>query len=287
MLKPRLARQEGNTMNKAVFITGAQSGTGYGIADFFARQGWNVLISAQKGEEACEAAKILSEKYGIYSCGYELDLRNEQQIIDVFEDIDKVGISVETLVLNAADMALESDPSKGIDLWTLSTETFRRVLETNVIGNFTLVRQAALRMRERRHGAIVFISSNSVYRANPNREAYIASKGGINALVKSLAVDLGPFGIRCNVIMPGTIKTQRWVNMGKNQVSNGELTPIGDISDYEDIANAAWYLGTDASKNVTGAELIVDGGMSCQVYPRILPELKRLRDSIEEAKENN
>ena len=271
-------------MNKAVFITGGQSGTGFGIADFFARQGWNVIVSGQRGEEARAAAKRLSQAYGIDSKGYELDLRNEQQMIDIFNDIDNSDLFVETLVLNAADMALEADPSKGIDLWTLSTETFQRVLNTNVIGNFNLVRQAALRMREKHHGSIVFISPNSVYRANPNREAYIASKGGINALTKSLAVDLGPFGIRVNVIMPGTIKTERWIKMGKNQISNGELTPIGDISDFEDIAGAAWYLGTDLSKNVTGAELIVDGGMSAQVYPAILPELKKLRDAAQEQK---
>lgn len=270
---------------KTVFVTGAQSGTGYGIADFFARQGYGVVISAQKGAEAQAAAASLAEKYGVCAYGYELDLRDEGNIIKVFENMDQRGIYAETLVLNAADMALEADPSKGIDVWSLSSDTFRRVLDTNVIGNFLVARQAALRMREHGGGAIVFISSNSVYRPNPNREAYIASKGGINALMKSLAVDLGPYGIRCNVIMPGTIKTERWVAMGKKQVSNGELTPIGDISDYEDIAGAAWYLGTDISKNVTGAELTVDGGMSTQIYPAILPELKKIRDAYNELKE--
>jgi NAD(P)-dependent dehydrogenase (short-subunit alcohol dehydrogenase family) len=137
-------------------------------------------------------------------------------------------------------------------------------------------------MREHHHGSIVFIGSNTAYRANENREAYIASKGGINALSKCLAVDFGPYGIRSNVILPGTIKTERWVRMGNKQIVNGEMTPLGDISDFEDIANAAWYLGTDLSKNVTGAELIVDGGMSCQLYPPLLNELKALRDSLEE-----
>ena len=92
---------------------------------------------------------------------------------------------------------------------------------------------------------------------------------------RAFAVDLGPYGIRSNVILPGTIKTERWVQMGKKQIVNGRLTPIGDISDFEDIANAAWYLGTDMSKNVTGTELTVDGGMSCQLYPRILTEYIR------------
>ena len=95
-------------------------------------------------------------------------------------------------------------------------------------------------------------------------------------MAKALAVDLGPYGIRYNIVLPGTIKTERWIAMGDKQIVNGELTPIGDISDYEDIAQAAWYFGTDASKNVTGAELLVDGGMSCQLYPVKLNEWKRI-----------
>ncbi len=63
--------------------------------------------------------------------------------------------------------------------------------------------------------------------------------------------------------------------MGNKQIVNGSLTPIGDISDFEDIANACWFFGTDMSKNVTGTELIVDGGMSCQLYPSLLSGLKK------------
>jgi len=131
-------------------------------------------------------------------------------------------------------------------------------------------------MREVGKGAVVFIGSNTAYRAIPNRTAYCASKGGMIALAKAMAVDLGPYGIRCNIVLPGTIKTERWKAMGDKQIVNGELTPIGDISDYEDIANAAWYFGSDASRNVTGAELVVDGGMSCQLYPVKLNEWKRI-----------
>ena len=269
-------------MGKTVFVTGGQNGTGRGIAEFFARQGWDVLISGRRIDEVRAAAKEISEKYNVFSKAYELDIRDEQQAIDIFNDIDADDRFVETVVLNAGDLALGSDPSKGLDMWTLPLDVFRRVLEANVLGNFTIARQAALRMREHHHGSIVFISSNSVYRANQNREAYIASKGGINGMVKALAVDLGPFGIRCNAILPGTIKTERWVRMGKTQIVNGEMTPIGDISDFEDIANAAWYFGTDMSKNVTGTELVVDGGMTCQLYPPLLNDLKKLRDSLEE-----
>ena len=262
-------------MKKAVFVTGAHMGTGYAIAECFAKQGWDVFVTSRDGDKAQEAAKKLAETYGVFAKGYECDIRNEQQVIDIFNDIDATGRFVETIVLNAADMGFGKDPAKGLDFFTVDVEEFGRVFETNLVWNFMMIRQAAIRMREHHKGAIVFISSNTAYRAIPNRAAYCASKGGINAMSKAFAVDLGPYGIRSNVVLPGTIKTERWVSMGNKQIVNGSLTPIGDISDFEDIANAAFYLGTDLSKNVTGAEIHVDGGMSCQLYPQVLNELKR------------
>lgn len=263
-------------MANAVFITGAQSGTGYGIAEFFAKQGWDVFITSRIGDEAKRSAKKLAYTYGIFAKGYECNIRNEQQIIDIFNDIDKTGRFVETVILNAANMGFNpKDPAAGQDFWTVPVNEFQEVFETNLVWNFTMIRQAAIRMREKGKGSVVFVSSNTAYRAIPNRAAYSASKGGINALTKALAVDLGPYGIRCNVVLPGTIKTERWVQMGSKQIVNGTLTPIGDISDFEDIANACWFLGTDMSKNITGTEITVDGGMTCQLYPRILEELKR------------
>jgi len=171
-------------------------------------------------------------------------------------------------------MGFGTDPAKGMSFFDVTVEEFQEVFETNLVWNFTIVRQAALRMREQHKGAVVFISSNTAYRAIPNRSAYGASKGGIISMSKLFAIDLGPFGIRSNVVLPGTIKTQCWHDMGSKQIVNGELTPIGDISDFEDIANAAWFLGSDESKNITGAEILVDGGMSAQLYPQLLNTLK-------------
>ncbi len=259
----------------AVFITGAQSGTGFGIAEHFAKQGWDVIITSRSAEEAEKSAADISEKYGVFTKGYECNIRNEQQIIDIFNDIDKEGKFVETVVLNAADMGFGDDPAKGMDFFELDIKDFQRVFETNLVWNFMIIRQAAIRMRDNGKGSVIFISSNTAYRAIPNRAAYSASKGGINALTKALAVDLGKYGIRVNVVLPGTIKTERWVKMGNRQIVNGALTPIGDISDFEDVANACWFFGTDMSKNITGTEMIVDGGMSCQLYPQILNDLKR------------
>lgn len=263
-------------MKKAVFITGAHSGTGYCIAECFAKNGYDVFITSRRGNDAKKSASNLSDKYGVFAKGYECNIRNEQQIIDIFNDIDSTGRVVVTLILNAANMGFNpKDPAAGQDFWSVPVEDFQEVFETNLVWNFTIIRQAAIRMREHGGGAVVFVSSNTAYRAIPNRAAYSASKGGINSFSKALAVDLGKYGIRSNVVLPGTIKTERWVEMGNKQIVNGTLTPIGDISDFEDIANACWFLGTDMSKNITGTELIVDGGMSCQLYPEILNELKK------------
>lgn len=262
-------------MKKAMLVTGGTVGSGLATAERFAKEGYDIYITSRNRERAQEAADGVAERYGVFAKGYGLDIRDEQAIIDMFKDIDEQGRIVETVVLNAADMGFGTDPVKGMDFFTVPVEEFQRVFETNLVWNFMIIRQAAIRMKEQRKGAIVFISSNTAYRAIPNRSAYCASKGGMNSMSKAFAIDLGPYGIRSNVVLPGTIKTQRWVEMGSKQIVNGSLTPIGDISDFEDIANAAWYLGSDESKNVTGTEIIVDGGMSCQLYPQLLNELKR------------
>ena len=261
-------------MKKTVFVTGATAGTGLCIAETFAKAGYNVIITSRSGDRAQEAADYVAKTHGVFAKGYALDIRDEDRVKEIFADIDANDCFVETVVLNSADLGYGTDPAKGLDFFTQSVEDFQRVFETNLVWNFMIIRQAALRMKEQGKGAVVFISSNTAYRAIPNRAAYCASKGGINALSKAFAVDLGKYGIRSNVVLPGTIKTERWKSMGNKQIVNGELTPIGDISDYEDIANAAFYLGTDLSKNVTGTEIIVDGGMSCQLYPQVLNTLK-------------
>ena len=261
-------------MKKAVFVTGGTVGTGLATAEKFAQAGYNVVITSREEARAQAAAAQVAEKYGVTGVGYGLDIRDEERVKAIFADIDSKGIFVETVVLNSADLGFGNDPVKGHNFFEVSVEDFQRVFETNLVWNFMIVRQAALRMREHKKGAVVFIGSNTAYRAIPNRSAYCASKGGILAMSKAFAIDLGPYGIRCNVVLPGTIKTSRWQKMGNKQIVNGDLTPIGDISDFEDIANAAFYFGTDLSKNVTGAELVVDGGMMSQLYPQELNTLK-------------
>ncbi len=258
-----------NKPTEAVFVTGVTPDNGgFVIAERFAKEGYNVFVTEQNREQAEEAAQKLQNDYNIFAKGYKLDLRSDD-VYGIFEDIDSLGYYVSTLCLNAADLALGADPAAGTKFFETTPDYLRYILEANVVGNFKIVQQAALRMKEH-GGAIVFIGSNSATRPNPNRVAYIASKGGIHSMSKALAVDLGQFGIRSNVVSAGTIKTKRWVNMGNRQITNGTMTPIGDISSLEDIANSVYFLGTEQSKNITGTEIVVDGGMTCQLYPEIL-----------------
>ncbi len=261
-------------MKKALFVTGGTAGTGYAIAKTFAQAGYGVFLTSREQSRAQQAAEKIQAETGVHAKGYGLDIRDEEAVRAIFADIDAQGYVVKTVVLNSANMGFGKDPAKGLDFFTQSVEEFQEVFETNLVWNFMIVRQAALRMKDNGGGAVVFISSNTAYRAIPNRAAYSASKGGINSLSRALAVDLGQYGIRSNVVLPGTIKTERWVSMGSKRIVDGAFTPIGDISDYQDIANAAYFLGSDLSKNITGTEITVDGGMTCQLYPQLLNTLK-------------
>lgn len=249
-------------MGKTVFITGATDGTGYAIASRYAREGYDVFITSRDEERARKAAnKLMEEHKNIKAFGYGLDTAGEENVIAVFEDIRKKGYLIDTLVCNAADLGI------GMDAFTVDLKRFMKVFEVNLGWNFSIARHAALMMREKNHGAIVFITSNTAYRAIPNRCAYGASKSGILGLARSLAVDWGKYGIRVNCVLPGMIKTSRWEENEAIRNAPSNNTPIGDIASFEDIANAAWFLGSCEAGNVTGAELTVDGGNMIQLYP--------------------
>lgn len=254
-------------MNKSVFITGATSGTGYAIAERFAREGYDTFIGSRSKANAEKAAYQIAAKYGVSAKGYGMTVFDEEDVKRIFNDIRSNGYLLDCLVCNAANLGIKQD------VLTVDFQEFMDVFNTNIGWNFMLVRQAALQMKEKGKGSIVFITSNTAYRAIPERVAYGASKSGILGMSRALALDLGKYGIRSNCVLPGMIKTERWENNYndcRNAPSN--FTPIGDIADFEDIANAAWFFGNDESKNVTGAELTVDGGNMIQLYP-IIPSI--------------
>lgn len=251
-------------MAKSVFITGATVNTGLGIAEKFAQEGYNLFLGSRSEENAEKTAKELSEKYGVFAKGYGMKIFDEENVKEIFADIKSNGYSIDTLILNAANLGIRQQ------FFEVPAEEFMDVINTNIGWNFMLSREAAKQMKENGGGSIVFVNSNTAYRAIPDRIAYSASKSGVLGMMRALALDLGKYNIRVNAVLPGMIKTDRWENNYndcKNALSN--YTPLGDIADFEDIANAVWYFGSENSKNTTGAELTVDGGNMIQLYPII------------------
>lgn len=257
---------------KTAFITGATVNTGYGIAEKFLSEGWRAVITSRSEEQLDAAIASLSAKYGEENVlGYVTNVVRSDNTIDeeyldyIFSDLDKKNITVDSLVLNAANLGIRQR------IFENPLSDFINVINTNVVMNYALVERAARRMKEKGEGSIVFVNSNTAYRAIPDRIAYSTSKSAQLGMMRALALDLGKYNIRVNAVLPGMIKTDRWQNNYndcRNALSN--YTPLGDIAEFADIADAVWYFSAHA-RNTTGAELVVDGGNMIQLYP-IVPE---------------
>lgn len=255
---------------KAVLVTGACINTGVAIVEKFASEGYNVVFTGRAVEKVTEAEKRYREKFpSVTIIGYAIDSLLDERTVDVeavermFEFLDSKDIFLETVVLNAADQGL------GMAIFENPITDFMRVINTNVVWNFCIVENAARRMKENGGGNVVFINSNTAYRAIPDRVAYVASKGGQLGMMRALALDLGKYNIRVNAVLPGMIKTDRWEKNPEFYASvPSRFTPIGDVAVGADIADAAYYFAAHA-RNTTGAELTVDGGNTIQLYPII------------------
>ena len=257
---------------KTALITGACINTGVDIVEKFASEGYNIVFTGRNPEKVNDAKKNYQEKFpDVNIIGYAFDSLldertvDEKSIEDMFADLDKMGIFIETLVLNAADQGL------GIEILENPLTDFMRVINTNMVWNYCLSEHAAKRMKENGGGNIIFINSNTAYRAIPNRIAYSASKGGQLGMMRAMALDLGKYNIRVNAVLPGMIRTDRWEkNPDFYAKVPSKYTPIGDVAVGSDVADAVWYFAAHA-RNTTGAELVVDGGNTIQLYP-IIPE---------------
>lgn len=257
---------------RSVLITGATINTGVAIVEKFASEGKNIVFTGRDPEKVAAAEKKYREKYPSVSIiGYAIDSLIDERTVDeegvakLFAFLDENGIFIEALVLNAADQGL------GQKIFENPVTDLMKVVNTNVVWNYCLCEHAAARMKEAGGGNIVFINSNTAYRAIPDRVAYVTSKGGQLGLMRALAIDLGKYNIRVNAVLPGMIRTDRWEkNPDFYRDVPSRFTPIGDVADGADIADAVWYFAEHA-RNTTGAELVVDGGNTVQLYP-IIPK---------------
>ncbi len=259
-------------MNKTALITGACINTGVAIVHEFAANGYDVVFTGRNSESVASMEKVYQEEHpNVNIYGYAIDALTDSKTVDeesvkaLFDWLDAKGIFIETAVLNAADQGL------GIKVFENPLTDFQKVINTNVTWNYCIIEHAAVRMKSQGGGNIVLINSNTAYRAIPDRIAYVASKGAQLGMMRALALDLGKYNIRVNAVLPGMIRTDRWEknpDFYKNVPSR--FTPIGDVADGKDIAEAALYFAAHA-RNTTGAELVVDGGNTIQLYP-IIPK---------------
>jgi 3-oxoacyl-[acyl-carrier protein] reductase len=255
---------------KTVLVTGACVNTGVAIVEKFASEGYNIVFTGRNPDSVREKECEYKSKYpNVEIIGYILDSLIDERTVDeravkeMFADIDSRGLIIDVLVLNAADQGL------GQKMFENPLADFMKVINTNVVWNYCLSEHASKRMKDNGGGSIVFINSNTAYRAIPDRVAYVASKGGQLGLMRALALDLGKYNIRVNAVLPGMIKTDRWEKNPEFYANvPSRFTPIGDVAVGEDVADAVYYFAAHA-RNTTGAELVVDGGNTIQLYPII------------------
>ena len=255
---------------KYALITGACINTGVAIVETFLKNGYGVVFTGRRIEAVKEAEAAYRKQFPDATVmGYTLDSLLDERTVDeegvkgLFTWLDEKGIVIDTLVLNAADQGL------GMEVFKNPLTDLMRVINTNVVWNYCICEHAAARMKEVGGGNIVFVNSNTAYRAIPDRVAYVTSKGGQLGMMRALALDLGKYNIRVNAVLPGMIKTDRWEKNPEFYATvPSRYTPIGDVAVGQDIADAVFYFAAHA-RNTTGAELTVDGGNTIQLYPII------------------
>jgi NAD(P)-dependent dehydrogenase (short-subunit alcohol dehydrogenase family) len=239
---------------RTAIVTGASRGIGAATAQALDRAGARVALVARSRADLEEVARHL-EHDPIVVVG---DLRQAQTPIDVGTQALKTLGQVDILVNNAAAAAR-------LDTVDSEAEAIDEMLAVNIRAPLLLIATVIPSMIERRSGSIINLSSVSALVGTPRRAAYAASKGGLDAATRSLAMELGPSGIRVNSVAPGVVDTALWA---KNRGIPGviekieEQTPLGRWATPEDIADVIVFLASDAARFVTGDTITADGGMA-------------------------
>ena len=250
---------------KVVLVTGGNRNTGLDIVEKFVREGAKVFMCGSSEASTARGAEELKARGldGIVS--QPCDISDLSQVKALMDTIEREAGRLDVLVNNAANQGLghggplEMDPAK-----------FHDVFNVNVIGGFQVTQMACNRffMKQESRGAVVFLSSNTAMRAIRNRTAYCASKGAINSMVRALALDLAPLGIRVNCCAPGYIYTERWGTLDPAKAARRRLNcPLRKEASGMDIANVVAFLASEDSANMTGEIVTCDAGCSCQHMP--------------------
>lgn len=236
---------------KVVIVTGAGRGIGKCIAMTYASHGAKVAI-AEKDSSLGEGTLKSIRESGGEAIFCPTDVTKPGDIQQLVKKADEAYQGIDILINNVGISIPKSPYELTIEEWDL-------VLNTNLRSIFLCSREAAKVMRRRGRGAIVNIASTRAFMSEPNTEAYAASKGGIIALTHALAVSLGPDHIQVNAISPGWIETGDYSQL--REIDHLQH-PAGRVGKPEDIARACLYLTDEESDFITGANIVIDGGMT-------------------------
>ena len=235
---------------QVVLVTGAGHGIGRAVAERFAAEGARVVVNDLNAEWADEVALSLG---GI---GIAADVSNSAQVDAMFDRVLRECGGIDVMVNNAGDIYAARHFLDGDEKW------WDHLIDVNLKGAYLCSRRAAHAMAPRGRGVILHMSSGGATRAHRGNVAYDASKGGIEAMTRAMALDLAPYGIRVNAIVPGLIRT--YDISDEAAAERGKVVPMGRLGDPGDLAGPTVFLASDDARYITGACLVVDGGVLVQ-----------------------
>jgi 3-oxoacyl-[acyl-carrier protein] reductase len=239
--------------NQVAIITGAGQGIGYEIAKQLALQGACVALNDLDESLASSAAKKITALGGrcIAIPGDASDVNF------IHEMVDKTSTTFGSLNIAIANAGI----TLFAPFFEYSAEAFGKVMDLNMAGSFFLAQHAAKKMvAQKTGGSILLMSSVTGHQAHKNLAAYGMTKAGLEMLAKTLVVELSEYGININAIAPGATITERTLSDKNYEKVWSQITPMGRPATVDDIANAALFLVSPASRHITGQSLIVDGG---------------------------
>jgi 3-oxoacyl-[acyl-carrier protein] reductase len=246
---------------KKAFITGASRNIGRAIALAFAAEGADLVLNTRANREELEGVAAECRKAGVRAVSVLGDIA-EAGAVDamVKQGLAELG-AIDVLVCNAAIRPHTSVTDTSIEDW-------HRVMGVNLHSAFYLARAVVPGMKERRQGSIIALGGQSSLTGRANTASVTAAKTGLLGLVRALAAELGPFGIRANMVIPGTMDTERryaeWYPEFRQAPPGApeqlKQIPLGRLGRPEEIADACVFLASDASSYITGDEIRVMGG---------------------------
>ncbi|HUH61119.1 MAG TPA: glucose 1-dehydrogenase [Candidimonas sp.] len=246
----------GQLENKVAIITGSGSGFGEGIAKLYAKEGAKVVIA----DINKDAADRVASEIGSVALALKVDVANRNDVNKLVQACQAEFGSIDIVVNNAA-ITHKNQPMLDVD-----EDMFDRLFATNVKSIYYMTHAVVPVMRAQGKGVILNIGSTAGIRPRPGLSWYNATKGAVNLLSKSMAVELGPDNIRVNAICPVMGITGMFeLFMGlpdtpENRAKFVSSIPLGRFCQPSDVAAAALFLGSDAAEFITGVEFPVDGG---------------------------